>query len=79
LYWDDKINELEKYFMNMKLPAYIRLDEWTIIENVENFVKVHLIILKRYNGNNNFMPYMERLYLLKRVLENLNNVDNRNC
>jgi hypothetical protein len=38
--------------------------------NVSLFVETHLSTLKNYNGNSNFLPFLNRLKLIKKNYEN---------
>ncbi|MCX6186487.1 MAG: DUF6371 domain-containing protein, partial [Bacteroidetes bacterium] len=72
--WDQDINELEKYFAEITLPAHpLKLNDYTTIIDCSLFVESHLATVKRNNGKRTFMPYLNRLQELKQVLTtNLN-------
>lgn len=50
------------------LPKEIRLNAWTMITDVKEFLASHLAILTKYNGNKRFKPYLERLNELKKII-----------
>ena len=65
--WD--IEELEAFFHDAELPSEpIRLDACTVITNVSLFIESHLSYVKAHDGNDRYMPYLDRLRELKRVL-----------
>lgn len=69
--WD--IQGLEIFFSEINIPTEpIRLNNWSIIENVQGFINSHLEVVKAQNGKHTFLPYYERLHELKSLLENIN-------
>jgi len=67
--WADKIDELEQYFQSIILPDYpIKLNQAATITNVSNFIDSHLATVKTNNGNRTFLPYLNRLFELKKLL-----------
>lgn len=72
--WEQEITELERYFETTTLPSVpLNLNRWSIITNVQGFIDSHLAVVKNYNGNKTFLPYLERLQELKQYLTiNLN-------
>lgn len=51
-----------------ELPKEVRLDACTVITDVKRFVESHIAILKKYNGNKRFEPYLKRLNDLKSII-----------
>ena len=73
--WGQQIAELENFFSEVELPAEpIRLNQCSEVLNVTLFVETHLATLKNYNGNTNFLPFLNRLKLIK---QQFNNYENR--
>lgn len=73
--WGQQIAELENFFNEVELPAEpIRLNQCSEVLNVSLFVETHLATLKNYNGNSNFLPFLNRLKLIK---QQFNNYENR--
>ncbi|UZH56039.1 hypothetical protein JRG66_03985 [Salinimicrobium tongyeongense] len=67
--WQTDISELERYFEKMRLPPEpVRLNQCTVITNVSQFLKSHLQTVKSHNGNNRFLPYLNRLQQLRTTL-----------
>lgn len=61
--------ELEQFFNSKDLPeGPIRLDNFTLIEDPVLFVQTELAIVKAHNGNERYLPYLERLKGLKSIL-----------
>lgn len=70
--WDQTISELESYFSNTKLPIKpVKLDLCSTITNTTQFVKSHLATVKKNNGKIVFLPYLNRLQDLKKLLTTL--------
>jgi hypothetical protein len=67
--WITEIAELETYFKSITMPTQpIKLNQCSTITNVAQFIENHLITVKTYAGNQTFLPYLERLQQLKKVL-----------
>ncbi len=68
--WSKDISELENYFANIELPTEsVKLNTWTTIVDILLFVESSLAAVKRYNGNRTFLPDLNRLKSLKKLLE----------
>ena len=64
--WSKDIEVLEDYFKNKEPPTQpIRLNKCTVINDVSLFVDSHLATVKANNGNQTFLPYLNRLEELK--------------
>jgi hypothetical protein len=67
--WNKDIAELENYFESIDLPTQpVKLNDGGIISNCSLFIDNHLAFIKENNGNNKYLPYLERLYLLKAII-----------
>ncbi len=66
--WTKEINDLEKHFKSIELPNRVRLNRWTMIEDVKLFISSHLQTLKARNGASAFNSHLSRLNELKEVL-----------
>jgi hypothetical protein len=66
--WNNEIRELEEFFASRTLPEKVRLNSWSIIVDTRLFVEFHMSMVKAHNGNDLFLPYIERLFELKRIL-----------
>lgn len=64
--WD--IEALRAELNKAKIPASIRLDEVTMINDVTAFIKRHLSYITANNGNSVFLPYWNRLNALKSLI-----------
>ncbi len=71
--WNNDISELEIYFKTINLPTNsIRLNAYTIITEPKLFINSHLLIVKAYNGNRIFLPYLNRLKKFKHLIDKKN-------
>ena len=68
--WTPEITALEQFFKSSPLPDSIRLNQAMNIINPALFVQSHLDIVKGQNGNQRFLPYLERLQQLRTLLSN---------
>jgi hypothetical protein len=67
--WEQDITELEYYFTTTPLPKVgIKLNQCTVIQDINRFVTTHLLTVRANNGNPTFAPYLNRLKELKQVL-----------
>lgn len=67
--WSTKINELESYFNQIKLPTKpIELCPGTTILDASKFINSHLATVKANNSNHTYIPYLHRLERLKEIL-----------
>lgn len=67
--WAPHIEELKKFYKTAQYDNGIRLDKATVIEDTTLFIETNLSIIQAYEGNRNFLPAMDRLKKLKRILE----------
>jgi hypothetical protein len=69
--WEQDITELENYFSGIALPTQpIKLNPYSTITNCSLFIESHFATVKANNGNETFLPYLNRLQELKSVLIN---------
>jgi hypothetical protein len=59
------LNRLEKELMAMTFPEQVRISKCELITNVPQMIAGHLKVLKGNPGNKLFMPYYDRLLLLR--------------
>jgi hypothetical protein len=70
--WNNDISELETFFNTMAtIKQPIQLNNWTLINNVPQFVNNHLATIKANDGKRTFLPYFNRLQELKQILTNI--------
>lgn len=67
--WDAEILELESFFKIIP-AAPIRLDPATLIKDPKLMIESSLSIIKAQNGNSRYLPDMERLQGLMKLLSN---------
>lgn len=67
--WGNAIAELENYFAGIKLPTKpVKLNPYSTITDCSLFIESHFSTVKRNIGNKTFLPYLNRLQELKKVL-----------
>ncbi len=72
--WDTIIAKLEKKFAAIRkdqqklLNQNIKLNDHTIIKNVSRMVNSHLSVVKKNKGNPVFIPYIDRLIQLSKII-----------
>lgn len=67
LLWD--IAELETFFSMIQLPNEpIKLNDWNTVIDVSKFIESHFATVNANNGKKSFLPYLNRLQKLKRIL-----------
>jgi len=59
------LNRLEKELKEMTFPEQVRISKCELITNVPQMIDGHIKILKGNPGNKLFMPYYDRLLLLR--------------
>jgi len=67
--WAPHIAELKEFYKTAQYDNGIRLDKATVIEDTALFIETNLSIIQAYEGNRNFLPALDRLKKLKRILE----------
>ena len=68
--WTKKIDKLEVFFKNTDVPSEpIQLSGGATVFDFKLFVSSQLAVVKRHNGQAVFLPYLNRLKELKKVLE----------
>lgn len=72
--WEKEIKELQTYFSGLELPTQpIKLNQFSTITNASKFIDSHLATIKANNGKRTFLPHLNRLQELKKILTiNLN-------
>lgn len=69
--WNQEISELEQFFMMRDLPKEpIRLSSVEVITDIHLFIEAELAVIRAKNGNKRYLPDLERLQELKRILSN---------
>ena len=66
--WDAEISELEQFFDEVDLPKGTVINKWTKTTDVRKFIDLHLAVAKAQRGNPTFLPYLNRLQKLKKIL-----------
>lgn len=69
--WDKEIEELENFFKSCQMPTEpIQLSKGEVIHNLKLFIDTHISVIKINNGKKVFIPYLDRLKLLKSLIDN---------
>jgi methionine-rich copper-binding protein CopC len=71
--WSENIEELKQFYSTAKYENAIQLEKGVFIENTKLFIENNLTIIQSHEGNRNFLPAMDRLKKLKRILEHKTN------
>ena len=68
--WSKDIAELESYFASIELRTQtVKLNKGSTITNVRLFIESHFAVVKANNGKRTFIPYLNRLQDLKRIIK----------
>lgn len=68
--WGQEIDKIEKYFNSIELPNKpINLNQCGLISDINLFISGHISILRANDGKQVFIPYLNRLNELKRILK----------
>jgi hypothetical protein len=66
--WPD-LPDLMTFFADHTPTAPVRLDAATLMTDPAAFIASHLMTVQRHNGKRAYLPYLERLRALKRLME----------
>jgi hypothetical protein len=67
--WEKEIFELNRYFAKTILPTQpLKINKCITVLNVSLFVESHFVAINNNKGNRIFLPYLNRLQELKRIL-----------
>ena len=76
--WDKEIEELENFFKSCQMPTEpLQLSEGEVIHDLKLFIATHISVIKTNNGKNGFIPYLDRLKLLKSLIDNSVKTENK--
>jgi hypothetical protein len=68
-HWKKEIELLEGIFNSIELPTNaIKLNDCTTIHDCATFINAHMQMIKRNDGNEYFLPYLERLQTFAKIL-----------
>jgi uncharacterized transporter YbjL len=67
--WNNEILLHQLYFDEIEVNKEMKLNLSMTIEDVPEFIKTHLYIVKANNGNQTFRPYLDRLIELRNLIE----------
>ena len=68
--WDSEIRELEEFFRDRQLPEKIKLNSWSMIVNTRLFLDTHFAMVRYHNGEEAYLPYLNRITELQKIIEN---------
>ena len=67
--WSNDIAELENYFASIELPTQpVKLNRCSTITDCSIFIESHFATVKANNGKRTFLPYLNRLQELKKLI-----------
>lgn len=66
--WQD-LPDLIQFFADHTPTAPVRMDAASLIHDPATFIASHLMTVQRHNGKRGYLPYLERLRTLKRLME----------
>lgn len=67
--WERDIKDLENYFAGIKMPTQpIKLHSSITIINIPLFIENHFATIKANDGKKSYLPYMNRLKEMKKIL-----------
>lgn len=67
--WNQEIAELEEFFSGRSVPLDpVRLYQWETVSNIPGYIQSHMEVVKAQNGNSTYLPYLNRLMDLKKML-----------
>lgn len=68
--WDADIHELDEFFSMFPIvDTSLKINPWTIIENIPAYLSANLEVARAQNGNPTYLPYLMRAIELKKYLE----------
>lgn len=59
------LDRLEKELKEMTFPGQVRISKCEVVTNVPKMIDSHIKVLRSNPGNRAFMPYYDRLMLLR--------------
>ena len=59
------LNRLEKELKAMTFPEQVRISKCEVVTNVPQMIESHIKILKGNPGNRLYLPYYDRLLMLR--------------
>lgn len=68
---EEELEGLASFFAKAELPTSIWLNESAEITDVPKFIESHIETVKHGIGKKSAIPYLERLGILKQIIENL--------
>jgi hypothetical protein len=72
--WEQDITELENHFSRITPPKHaIKLNQCGTINDCSKFIENHIDTVKANNGNQTYLPYLQRLQQLKKTLQSITN------
>jgi hypothetical protein len=63
------LDRLEKELKAMTFPEQVRISKCEVVTNVPKMIDSHIKILQNNPGNRVFMPYYDRLLLLRFAID----------
>lgn len=69
---EEKLNQIEKRLKEVDLPKEIRLDPGSLITNVPNFFKSHILMLRTCKNEEHIKLYEDRFMIAAQAVKIFN-------
>jgi hypothetical protein len=67
--WNGRIKSVDTFFVNLvPTEKLVLIDKGTTIIDLKKFIDSHLATVKANKGNNAFLPYLERLEKVQKII-----------
>jgi hypothetical protein len=63
------LDRLEKELKGMSFPEQVRISKCEVVTNVPQMIDSHINILRGNPGNRTYLPYYDRLLLLRFAID----------
>jgi hypothetical protein len=68
-YTEDALKELQAYFQSAEVPNRIELGPGTIVTDTKKLINSHLLNIEKNVGKPIAIPFFDRLYRIKEIVE----------
>lgn len=64
-----KVQELIDFYNRKDLPKSVNISPHGTVNDVKKFAETHLLFITKHSGNPRYLPYYNRLVLVKSTIE----------